>query len=64
MIMESGLTEIESLVVDRLVDAWNNALFVGDMTDSELSELRDCIDGALSLFAYRIVKRDYPGFWR
>lgn len=59
----NGLNKEEQVVMDHLVDAWNNFIKLNPLCDDEKRVFGDGIHKLQRLLAVRIVRRDYPKGW-
>lgn len=57
---EDGLTEGEGLVMDSLVEAWNNFIKLNTTHTDELDDFRNSIHNCQKVLCMRILRRDYP----
>jgi hypothetical protein len=62
--IKSGLTPQEEKVMDMLVNAWNEFSKIEATHPTEKQEFCDSLHRLQDLLAARIVRRDYPGYWR
>lgn len=59
----SGLTEQEKIVMDHLIDAWNEFVRLPIQHPSDSDEAKQAIHELQKLLALRIVRRLYPEEW-
>lgn len=66
---ESGMNPLEQDVMDHLLAAWETYLALIEQCpeqnhSDDLGEFRAAIHACQSQLVTRIVRRDYPGYWR
>jgi len=59
-----GLTEAERKIMEDLVLAWSGYVMLPVQHPADLAEFMGALHELQRLLAVRVVRRDYPGFWR
>lgn len=57
---KDGLTEVEGLIMDSLVDAWNEFIKLPKQHPDEINDFADGIHKCQYILGMRILRRDYP----
>ena len=57
---KDGLTEQEGIVMDKLIDAWNEFLKLEVTHPSELTDFNNGIHLLQQILCMRVMRRDYP----
>lgn len=60
----SGLTPKEQLVMGGLLDAWQHFKVLTDVHQDDKRDFVDAIHRAQQVLMSRVVRRDYPDYWR
>lgn len=60
---EDGLTKEEGIVMDCLVEAWNNFVKLERQHPNELEDFANAIHNAQSILGLRILRREHPNGW-
>lgn len=62
-IRNDGLTCEEGIIMDNLVESWNEFVKLDRQHPDELKEFGDAIHNLQSILALRVVRRSYPKGW-
>lgn len=60
----SGLTDDERQVMDHVVAAWNAFARLPECRDEHLAQVRHAVHQVQQVLALRVVRRQYPEYWR
>ena len=60
---KSGLTEVEEIVSNKLIDAWNYYVKLPVMHESDQREFQSALHELQRLLSIRIVRRAFPDYW-
>ena len=64
IVSPESLTIAEKMVLDNLVQAWNDFVSLENRSDDDNTEFRDAIHRAQQLIALRVARRVDPDIWR